>query len=347
MLDERLFFFIHGMATMFFIVTGLVRFRKKGASRLAKLCGYLLLYWGFLEVKDLAFYLSAYVRHDYVANILVLVDMTAVTAASLFLIELVNTGWCTLRHTTILAIPFLVAVVLYAIFAAHFIIDITFICAILYSLGIIIYMTRAIRHYNKLIIDNYSNTDSVHLHWLKQVIVLLTICLILWTLSYYHSSWTIDACYQISLIMIWCTILYYSDKQQPVQITPIAENPIAAPSSDHGLAQSLEQALVVDKVWKNPHLTLIDLAKMVGTNRTYLSNYLNNTLNTTFYDYINNFRLQAALEQIHDATSTATMLEIAESSGFNSLSTFRRAFVRAKRCSFGEYRQKIDSEIRQ
>ncbi len=97
-----------------------------------------------------------------------------------------------------------------------------------------------------------------------------------------------------------------------------------------------------DRLWLNPHLTLADLAMQVGTNRTYLSNYLNNTLQTTFYDYINGFRLEATLQQLHDPASTATMVEIAESCGFNSISTFRRVFVRSKGCSFVEYRNRIE-----
>lgn len=84
----------------------------------------------------------------------------------------------------------------------------------------------------------------------------------------------------------------------------------------------------------------------VGTNRTYLSNYLNNTLNTTFYDYINGFRLKAALEQLNDPASSVTMVELAESCGFNSTSTFRRVFVRAMGCSYVEYRDRILAQKR-
>lgn len=99
-----------------------------------------------------------------------------------------------------------------------------------------------------------------------------------------------------------------------------------------------------ERVWLNPHLSLSDLATLAGTNRTYLSNYLNQTLNTTFYDYINHYRLEAALKQLEDANASATVAEIAEACGFNSLSTFRRVFMRAKGCTFAEYRQQISSK---
>ena len=99
-----------------------------------------------------------------------------------------------------------------------------------------------------------------------------------------------------------------------------------------------------ERVWMNPHLTLSDLAMQVGTNRTYLSNYLNNRVRTTFYDYINGFRMEAALALLNDPDSTLTMVEVAESCGFNSISTFRRVFVRAMDCSYVEYRNRILAE---
>ena len=99
--------------------------------------------------------------------------------------------------------------------------------------------------------------------------------------------------------------------------------------------------MVKDQIWLNPHLTLADLATHIGTNRTYLSNYLNKRLNTSFYDYINHYRLEAALKHLDNPNSTLTVAEVAESCGFNSLSTFRRVFMRAKGCTFAEYRQQI------
>ena len=107
------------------------------------------------------------------------------------------------------------------------------------------------------------------------------------------------------------------------------------------MIHKLEHLLIEEQIWKNPQLTLADLAMAVGTNRTYLSNYLNHSLSTTFYDYINSFRLEAALKILDDPTSTATMVDIAELCGFNSISTFRRVFVRAKGDSLAEYRQRV------
>lgn len=341
MFDERLFFFIHGMATMFFIVTGFAHFRDKNTSRLKKLCGYILLYWAFLEIKDLALYIFPLLRGNYASNLLILVDMTAIPAGCFFVIELLNAGWCTLRRAALLLFPFILSIVAYAVAPYDCIMHATFIFVVGYSIGFMIYMVYAVRRYNQQLINNFSNIEYIHVRWLKGVAVMLTACLTAWVISYYFSSWMIDGLYQTLLVGMWAIALYFADRQQPIELSSISPLPT---SNFNGpdLTENLHQALDIDKVWLNPHLTLLDLAKHVGTNRTYLSNYLNTSLHTNFYDYINGFRLQAALDKMHDPASTATMLEIAESSGFNSLSTFRRVFVKVKGCTFVEYRQRID-----
>lgn len=92
-----------------------------------------------------------------------------------------------------------------------------------------------------------------------------------------------------------------------------------------------------EQVFLNPRLTLSDLALKVGTNRTYLSNYINQQLNKTFFDYINSHRLTFATELL--LTTNYTLEVIAEKSGFNSLSTFRRCFMQKYSCSPSAYKK--------
>lgn len=347
MLDERLFYFIHGFCTMFFLVSGLHRIQAKESSRLERLCGYVLLYWCFLEVKDLTFYTSVVFRNNYLSNLLILVDMTAVPAGCCFVIEVLNHGWCTLRRTLLLASPFIAALLLYALTAAQWVVDLSFPFIGCYAVGFLCYTIFAVRRYNRTLSDNYSNIEHLHIHWLKRVAALLLICLALWVTSCYYSSWITDSIYQLVLLLLWVLTLHYTKRQQSMEIAPATaekghrEGEPNEESNAH-FALVLDRLIHEERIWLNPHLTLSDLAMQVGTNRSYLSNYLNNTLHTTFYDYINSFRLQAALHELHNPHSTATMVEIAERCGFNSLSTFRRVFMRATGCSFIEYRHQLE-----
>ena len=91
-----------------------------------------------------------------------------------------------------------------------------------------------------------------------------------------------------------------------------------------------------DHVYLNPRLRLTELAALLGTNRTYLSQYINQCCDTTFYDFVNDYRIHHAKLLLHSTDDTLDT--IATKSGFNSLSTFRRAFQQREGKSPIEFR---------
>ncbi len=93
------------------------------------------------------------------------------------------------------------------------------------------------------------------------------------------------------------------------------------------------------ELFLNAKLSLNDLATEMGTNRSYLSNCLNNELGVTFYDFINSFRLERAKALLGDATFEGSIEETALLSGFNSVSTFRRSFQKKYGCTPSQYRR--------
>ena len=103
------------------------------------------------------------------------------------------------------------------------------------------------------------------------------------------------------------------------------------------IAKRLDECMSAERLFLDRKLTLSGLAMRVGTNRTYMSNYLNNALHKTFFEYVNSFRLEYATQLL--LTTQLTLAVIAEQSGFNSLSTFRRCFQRAYGCSAVAYRK--------
>ena len=332
---------------MWFLVTGFLRISRSETSRLKRMCGFILLCWGFLELKDLAFYAAPVIRDNFISNLLVLIDMTAIPTAFGFVVELIHAGWTSPKRVLLYLSPYILAVVLYAITESMWVFYGTFVYTVIYGVCLLVYLYFAIKRYNKRLSENYSNIESLSVEWLWEVVVMLVVAFIVWSVSCYFSSWIVDSCYQLLLLTMWIIIIYHADRQQSPN--PDDSPPLKLPSDgvlSDVLVHKLEVLLSEKEIWKNPHLTLLDLAAEVGTNRTYLSNYLNNSLNTNFYDYINSFRLKAALKILEDPASTATMVEIAETCGFNSISTFRRVFVKAKGCSLVEYRQKVLKESR-
>jgi len=64
-------------------------------------------------------------------------------------------------------------------------------------------------------------------------------------------------------------------------------------------------------------------------------------LNTTFYDYINSLRIEEQSLTLMREHPDYTLERIATESGFQSLSTFRRAFLKEKGVTPSEYRKKL------
>lgn len=98
------------------------------------------------------------------------------------------------------------------------------------------------------------------------------------------------------------------------------------------LKERLDRCMKQQKPYLDSRLTLGDLAMEVGTNKTYLSNYINNTLGTTFYELINTYRVEAACALIQSMSEDERipMTEVAVKSGFNSIASFNRYFVKVK-----------------
>ena len=112
------------------------------------------------------------------------------------------------------------------------------------------------------------------------------------------------------------------------------------------IGERLDNVMTVGKIYLNPKLTVIDLAAAICTNKTYLSLYLNNTLHTTFYDYVNKYRIEEACGIMKERSAENKMMiaEVATASGFNSLSSFNRYFMKMKGISPSEFIMRNDNK---
>lgn len=93
----------------------------------------------------------------------------------------------------------------------------------------------------------------------------------------------------------------------------------------------------VEKAYLNPALNLVELADTLGTNRTYISQYLNKEMQCSFYDYVNSLRIRAAAEMLQNSEDKIEF--IAMHTGFNSITTFRRIFMKFYGMTASDYRK--------
>ena len=90
------------------------------------------------------------------------------------------------------------------------------------------------------------------------------------------------------------------------------------------IAARIEAAMAGDALYLDANLSLPKLAKAIAVPANLVSQVLNQTLDTTFFDYVNRCRIEASLPYI--LAGKATVLTIALDVGFNSRSTFYTAF---------------------
>ncbi|WP_300059786.1 AraC family transcriptional regulator [uncultured Roseobacter sp.] len=90
------------------------------------------------------------------------------------------------------------------------------------------------------------------------------------------------------------------------------------------IAAKIEAVMRADTLYRDPDLSLWDLAEKVGAKRHYVSQALNDHLGQNFFDYVNGFRIEDAKGQL--VGTSAPILTITFDVGFNSRSVFYRAF---------------------
>lgn len=108
------------------------------------------------------------------------------------------------------------------------------------------------------------------------------------------------------------------------------------------LQNRLEILMVKDKIYLNNTLTLKDLSEKIGTSPNNVSWLLNNIHNCSFYDFINKYRVEAFIEKIQNGEHEQhTLLALSMDAGFNSKSTFNKAFKTAMNDTPSNYIKKI------
>lgn len=103
------------------------------------------------------------------------------------------------------------------------------------------------------------------------------------------------------------------------------------------IANKVRTAVYDEELYLDPALTLYKLAEHLGVSAQYLSQTLNQTLQQSFYDYINEARIAAAKQQLQQTEDS--VLSIAMGVGFNARSSFYKAFKHSTGLTPAKYRQ--------
>lgn len=167
----------------------------------------------------------------------------------------------------------------------------------------------------------------------------ILICLMVWLISYITSTFYSYELPYLNYDTVWMTIPvfiyvigYFSLKQPGIfrvqLVSKETEKKERISTADAMfLKERLDEIMTREKVYLNSELTLKDISEMAQTSSNNISWLLNNIYKTTFYDFINAYRIAAFVEKVKlNEHREKTLLALSFEVGFNSKSTFNRAF---------------------
>ena len=106
------------------------------------------------------------------------------------------------------------------------------------------------------------------------------------------------------------------------------------------LNNKLEKAILEDKVFLDPNLTVKNLAKTIDSNEKYMSYLINKKYNKNFSNFINGHRIEYAKKILLEKEYKQYTIEaIGGLSGFNSKSGFNTIFKKSTGLTPSQYKK--------
>lgn len=331
-------FFI-GMATAYYALMSYHLFfgEKRGSSRLHRILGWIFVYWTLSNAKDMVLMMPG-MYEEWVFDMVFVADGWSALTYLAFLNELTRPGWVVWGRMLSVAVPFLVYSVAYALFPVHTTTYPIAVFLILFGLYITVIGYRQSVAYMKYIRGYYSNIDEIDISWLRSVFLLAAASLLLWLFTSFSATAYADCVYYAVSVVLWQMVVYKCRGLKQVETAEVqrakAEQKLETEHKAEGngaarqfaFAGTLEEIVEGEKLYLYSNLTLDDLARRLKVNRTCLGAYFTTVVCKTFYDYINDLRVNEASIPLMNTHPEYTFEHIAKLSGFSSLSTFRRAF---------------------
>ncbi len=192
-------------------------------------------------------------------------------------------------------------------------------------------LVRALRQYDRWLLENYADLEHKEVRTTFAVIAVLALIFIVYGFANYY--FLFEALIVVVDILFVVVLLWRVETLQALDAP--AEGDVVAKRSTGGTdpiadkLQSLLQQRCVDQQYYLHHdASLTQLVKLLGTNRSYLSQYFARQ-GMTYNTYINSLRIDHFKRLYQESVSTSHTVstsDLAVRCGFSSYRTFSRAF---------------------
>ncbi len=199
--------------------------------------------------------------------------------------------------------------------------------ALLVCIGLIIYMVRALRQYARWLRDNFA--DLEHKEVWQSFMVLAVILLVFGAYAFTIEGPAYQYAMQVLCIVLICYLLWRVETLSDLSEARGSEfRGERRRTPDDTIGQLLQRHCIDTQLYLQHDLTISQLAKAIGTNRFYLSQYFSGQ-GITYNAYINDLRIQHFMSLYREAVAAQrsfTAQQLASESGYRSYSTFGIAF---------------------
>ena len=209
---------------------------------------------------------------------------------------------------------------------------------------------------------NFSNQKDITLSWLSKLIKYLLVLWIFWLA--FELSFFLFLQFQLHLLLVYLLLYillgvitysnYWIAIQTLIKSDVLTEKKSAILPTDNANvysrlteaeikrnADALSDLMQKEKLFLHETLSLRTLASKLQKDPNLVSYILNNFFQKSFYDYVNDFRIEEVKNKIDDpAYSHFKIVEIAYECGFNSKATFNRVFKKSTGKSPSEYKNR-------
>jgi len=203
----------------------------------------------------------------------------------------------------------------------------------------VIFYFRESVSYTRWLRSNYASLDNIGIQWTYTILFLVLLQFVFLALRVQYplslASWVSNAIYIIFAIYLMLCVDHLEAIETP-QVSE-AEDVVELEEKDlEWIGNQLVERCEKEELYLQYDLTVDQLLRVIGTNRTYLSRYFSQH-GITYYSYINKLRVEHALRLMDKSHGKLNFTLVAAESGFRSLSTFYRAFKEHMGCTPKEY----------
>lgn len=219
-----------------------------------------------------------------------------------------------------------------------------------WTAGSIFYYLRLslgiINNHEAWALRNFSNLKEITLIWLRKLIIYYRLLWIVWIpfvatfllffrfqLLYLGIVLTL---YFLMLILVYLTLwigleglrhdnfIFIKENERKIENKNFSK---LTPKEIQDYVEKIIRAMEKEKIFLDENLSLREFSSHVKADPNLISFILNNHMDSSFYNFVNRYRIEEVKNKLSDpAYKHLTLLGIALESGFNSKTTFNRAF---------------------